>query len=290
MDEMRQPQSSAFSDVSARWLAGAAAVALLAAGLCAWLTLCLLYWQGSWQLLYHPKAAITRTPASIGLPYETERFAATETGETRLTGWWVPAEGARFTVLYLHGADGNLSDTVDAIAALHRVGLAVFAIDYRGYGQSAAARPSEALLREDAESALRWLTESRKTSLPEILLFGSGLGANLAAEVGAAHGALAGVVLDEPLADAMTAVFGDARSRLVPARWLVRDRYDLNAAASVLRMPSLWIFAQSAQGKPASFTAAYETAQAKKAAVWLNAPVMADPHFGESFERWLDEL
>src|SRR5580698_8150904 len=80
----------AYPNVSLRWLLGAAAVALLAAILCAWLTLCLLYWQGSWQLLYHPKAALTRTPASTGLPFEQVHFADTETGTNQLTGWWLP--------------------------------------------------------------------------------------------------------------------------------------------------------------------------------------------------------
>ncbi len=38
----------------------------------------------------------------------------------------------------------------------------------------------------------------------------------------------------------MSAVFSDARARLVPARLLVRDRYDLNAAAANVRVPVLW--------------------------------------------------
>src|SRR5271154_2695056 len=118
MHEMRH-SPSAFPNVSARWLLKALAVTLGAIMLLAWLTLCLLYWQGSWQLLYHPKAAITRTPASAGLNYEPVRFATTETGATQLTGWWIPNQDARFTVLYLHGADGNLSDTVDTLTALH---------------------------------------------------------------------------------------------------------------------------------------------------------------------------
>jgi len=286
---------AAFPNISPRWLAAAAAVAVFAALACAWLTLCLLYWQGSWQLFYHPKAAIVRTPASIGIPYEPIRFAVTETGQSQLTGWWIPAPTAKFTVLFLHGAGGNLSDTVETVAALRRLHLSIFAIDYRGYGQSLPAKPSEKQLRQDAEWALSWLTVTRKIPAQHILVFGTGLGANLAAELAAQptiapateHGALAGVILDQPLQDAMAPVFDDPRSRLVPAHWLVRDRYDLTAAASNLKIPSLWLFPES--GNPVPQTA-FRAASAQKSSVWLKPPIASDPNFPETLRRWLDDL
>ena len=73
--------------VSGRWLVTAASTAVLAAGVCAWLTLCLLFWQGSWQLLYHPTSAVTRTTASLGLAFDPVAFATTNAGEPRLKGW-----------------------------------------------------------------------------------------------------------------------------------------------------------------------------------------------------------
>jgi hypothetical protein len=263
---------------------------LLGIVVCAWLSLCLLYWQGSWQLLYHPKAAISRTPASAGLAYEPIRFAVTETGITQLTGWWVPAEGSRFTVLYLHSADGNLSDTVDALAALHRAGLTVFAIDYRGYGQSQPTRPNEKQFRQDAESALTWLTQTRHIPVQSIVVYGTGLGANLAAELTAGYGELAGVILDQPLTDAIAPVFNDPRSRLVPAHWLVKDRYDLTSAASSLHTPSLWLFAKSVVTPSTQVPSAYQAVTAKRASVWLSTPTDADPNFTASLRQWLDDL
>jgi hypothetical protein len=309
----------AFPSVSPRWLAAAAAVAIVAALGCAWLTLCLLFWQGSWQLLYHPAAAITRTPASAGLTYEPIKFAATETGTTQLTGWWIPAEPAihlaqngsdsftsaspskaPFTVLLLHGANGNLSDTVDTIAALHRQHLNVFAIDYRGYGQSLPAKPSEKQLRQDAEWALSWLTITRNIPAGTILVYGIGLGANLAAELAAepasVHSKLAGFILDQPSDRIMAPVFDDPRSHLVPAHWLVHDRYDLFTSTGALDIPSLWLLphTRSGNGVPTSrITAAsdaYTRARGQKSAAWLKPPVSTDPHFPETLHRWLDDL
>ena len=291
--DLRQP-TAAFPNVSPRWLLKAGAIAFLAALGCAWLTLCLLYWQGNWQLLYHPNPTITRTPASVGLTYEPIHFAATETGTTQLTGWWLPDPNASRTVLYLHGADGNLSNTLESLTALHQQGLAVFAIDYRGYGQSQPARPNEKQLRQDAEWGLTWLTVTRSIPAKSIIVYGSGLGANLAAELAANHNELAGVILEQPLQNALGPVFNDPRSRLVPARWLVQDRYDLVASTNRLRVPSLWLFAGNDpnQKSAASQTCedAYRAVKVQKESVWLQSPFSADPHFAESLQRWLDNL
>src|ERR1035438_268561 len=120
---MRAPQAPP-PTVSGRWLVTAASLAIVASAACAWLTLCLLFWQGSWQLLYHPTSPVTRTPASAGLAFDSVGFASTEAGQPRLRGWWIPAGAAarysRYTVLYLHGQDGNLGDAVDAVAAFDR--------------------------------------------------------------------------------------------------------------------------------------------------------------------------
>jgi alpha-beta hydrolase superfamily lysophospholipase len=300
MDEMRHsPQ--AFPNVSARWLLTAVAITLLGIAVCAWLSLCLLYWQGSWQLLYHPKAAVTRTPASAGLAYEPIRFAVTETGIPQLTGWWIPAEGSRFTLLYLHGADGNLSDTVDMLAALHRAGLTVFAIDYRGYGQSQATHPSEASWLNDANRALDYLTQSRHIPAASIVLYGEGLGANLAAniagqEVDGYKGTrpkivkAAGVILANPKLDPVAVVFSDSRSNLVPAHLLVRDRYDLTAAAQTLVTPSLWLIPQEKSATPAHLPQAYQAVTAPKMSAVLRTPIESDPNFQAEMQRWLDDL
>jgi pimeloyl-ACP methyl ester carboxylesterase len=291
-DLRRHPQ--AFPNVSPRWLAGAAAVAILAALTCAWLTLCLLYWQGSWQLLYHPKAAISSTPASLGIPYEPIHFAVTETGTTQLTGWWIPDPEGKRTVLLLHGAYGNLSDTLNTIAQLHRQHLSIFAIDYRGYGQSLPAKPTEKSLHQDAEWALSWLTITRNLPAESILVYGTGLGANLAAELASEpasiHSQLAGAILDQPSDQIMAPVFNDPRSHIVPAHWLVKDRYDLTAAATKLQIPSLWLFSESKSSQSSPANKSYQATPTQKSSAWLKPPIATDPHFAEILRRWLDDL
>jgi len=314
---------SAPPTVSGRWLLTAASLAVAAAAACAWLTLCLLFWQGGWQLLYHPAQVVTRTPASLGLAFDSIALATTETGEPRLKGWWIPAVPApgagysRYTVLYLHGQNGNLGDAVDDLAALHAVGMNILAFDYRGYGQSQFARPSEAHWSEDADWALHYLTGTRHVAAGTIIVDGSALGANLALEVAAAHPELAGVALESPLDSPLDTIFRDPRARLVPVRLLVGDRYDANKAAANLRVPSLWLIAPTGgakRGGGAESPAGYGHVAEPKMLVWLTPqptptpgptrapeptlttrPVLTaqpvqDQHFIDAYSRWLDDL
>lgn len=284
----RQPPPT----VSARWLGGALLVVLAAAALCVWGVLCLMFWQGSWQLLYQPKSPILHTPAQAGLSFDEIGFATTEAGIPQMQGWWIPAgSGAKSTVLYVHGANGNMGDTVGALARLHAAGLGVFTFDYRGYGQSQFAHPSEARWRQDAESALRYLENTRHISPGAIVVAGEGLGADLALEVAATHPELKGAILDGPLADPTRLIFDDPRARLLPAHWLVEDRWDLDAAASRLSIPSLWLCrgADCGAGKTA-VPAAYAHVQPSKMLVHLTSPDHAQKDEGDALARWMDAL
>ena len=236
-----QSRQSAPPTVSGRWILAALAITLPGALFCTWAVFCLFFWQGNWQLLYHPTSAISRTPSSVGLTYDPVSFASTETGVAQLQGWWIPAPGAHYTALYLHDERGNLSDTVEMLKVLHEAGLNVLAFDYRGYGRSHFEHPTEEKWRQDAEWTLSYLTGTRHIDPHSVVIIGSGLGANLATELAAAHSELAGVVLNQPVDHPVKAIFDDPRARLVPARLLVRDRYDLDDAAEKLRIPSLWL-------------------------------------------------
>jgi pimeloyl-ACP methyl ester carboxylesterase len=286
-------QGSAPPTVSPKWLLTMGALSLAGALFCAWGTLCILFWQGSWQLLYHPSSAITSTPASVNLPFESIGFASNAAGEAQLRGWWIPASSqARYTALYFHGADGNLGDSVNALARLHDAGMNVFAFDYRGYGQSHFAHPSEARWREDAELAIAYLTGTRHISANAMVLVGKDLGANLAVEVAATHPDFAGVVVEQPPEVPMAVIYNDSRARLVPAHLLVSDRWQTAAAAGNVLVPSLWVYwapernAELEHDKPE----AYEKTPGRKMLVWLTNAPDERQQFESALTGWLDQL
>jgi hypothetical protein len=271
--------------VSGLWILKMLGFMVVLAVVAWWGALCLIFWQGSWQLLYHPTAAVVKTPASVGLRFDSVSFDADNAGEPLLKGWWVGADEkaevmrSRWTVLYIHAATGNLGDSVEAIAQLHGMGVQVFAYDPRGYGQSRFERPSEKREMEDAEAALNYLTGTRHVDAGHLIVMGRELGGDVALELAARHGEIGGVVVDGPLEDATGAIFKDGRSRMVPAHLLVADRYDLASAAREVKVPVLWIV----RGEGGS---EFDLVGARKMRGW----VKSEEDFNFLLIRWLDGL
>jgi uncharacterized protein len=258
---------------------------------CVWGALCLAFWQGSWQLLYHPTAPVTKTPASAGLAFESVQFGAGQDGLPQLSGWWISGGPTSwYTAIYFHGATGNLSDTIADLARLHSAGFNVLAFDYRGYGQSKFVHPGEERWRQDAESAIGYLRDTRHIATGSLVLAGSGLGANLALQVGASHPEVAGVILEEPIEAPADAIFRDPRARLVPARLLVNEQWNSHVAAAKLQVASLWIFRQPENERIGNAPAAFDRVTARKMIVWVPRTEAGAMDYADALSRWLGEL
>lgn len=97
----------------------------------------------------------------------------------RLHGLWMPNARADAPVLlYLHGARWNVAGSSGRIRRMQALGFSVLAIDYRGFGQSSAGLPSEAMATEDAHAAWTWMAQQRP-GLPRYI-FGHSLGGAIA--------------------------------------------------------------------------------------------------------------
>lgn len=231
---------------SARWILGSLAATLGLAVVCVYITFCLLFWQGQWQLVFKPSRAITATPAVAGLKYDEISFDATETGILQLNGWWIPADaGAPYaadTLLLLHHGSGSLSDTLPQLEALHQLGINIFAFDYRGFGKSVDIHPSEASTYQDADAAWRYLTGTRHLSPSTIVLDGVGVGAAIAVETASRHPQAPALVLENPSPPMLQSLQLDPRTRLLPIRLLFHDRFDMTKTLAHLPTPKLLLY------------------------------------------------
>jgi uncharacterized protein len=281
------------------WLITALGFSLAGAVICGYLTLCFLYYQGSWQLLLHPDRTISETPATLNVPYTDVRFDSSETGQPRLTAWWIPAEPenglkARYsasTILYLHGGSGSLSSTVPTLAQLHHAGLNVFAIDYRGFGASdASAHPSETRMTEDVAAAFDYLTATRHIAVEDIIPYGTGLGASLAARLAIQHPRIPAVILDNPDPDP-TSTAAAQSSRLIPARFLLGNPFEISSSVSTLALPKLLIAgganATTDRNDISRIEALFRTASSPSFAVTL--PTASNASYQTSLQRFLDQ-
>ena len=292
VDPLRQQQPL----VSPRWLFRAFAISVAVAAVCAYLTVCLLFYQGSWQLIFHPVSAVATTPASVGLPFEDIHFFATETGQPQLNGWWIPAAPdarySRSTILYLHGATGSLSNTLPDLQALHALGINVFAFDYRGYGKSIFLHPSEQTVYEDADAALFYLTNTRALNPASIVLYGQGLGATIAAETAVRHPQPPALILENPAPTALEQIAADRRTSMLPVRLLFSDRFDLAPKLQSLKTPKLLIERPPSPVDPTLSPRMQHLFQ-QAASPKTFAEIPANPEstkYTETLHRFLDEI
>jgi uncharacterized protein len=278
-------QSAPPVTVSGRWLAGAFLTALAFAAVCAYGALCMLFYQGQWQLVLHPSKTITTTPASQGLKFDEIHFYATETGLPQLNGWWIPAatdaRWSKSTLLYLHGGSGSLSDCVDDLATLHALGINIFAFDYRGYGRSAAGHPDEKRMTEDTEAAWSYLTDTRHQDAKSIVVYGTGLGASLAAQLAAKHSP-AGLILDGPSEPAIRIFQQDARARILPLWLLQTERFDPVDTLRNSKAPKLFL---DRNGKASRTDQLYQAAAFPKEYFELN-----QNGYEATLQRFFDEI
>jgi fermentation-respiration switch protein FrsA (DUF1100 family) len=152
---------------------GRGAIVLIIVVLIVYLGLTLMLFLLQARFIYFPTSRLEATPARIGLAYETVELVA-EDG-VKLSAWFIPAPEATQALLFFHGNAGNISHRLASIEQFHQLGLHVFIIDYRGYGQS-EGQPTEAGTYRDAVAAWRYLTEVRGFKPDQIIIFGRSLG------------------------------------------------------------------------------------------------------------------
>jgi pimeloyl-ACP methyl ester carboxylesterase len=200
------------------------------------------------HLVYYPQIGreVALTPQAAGLTYEAVEIA-TEDGE-KLGAWWVPAEGARGTVLILHGNAGNISHRLDYLLMFSRLRYSTLIIDYRGYGTSSGS-PSEEGTYRDAVAAWRYLTEQRGVPDTDIVLFGESLGAAVASWLAARHTPRA-LILASTFTSAVD--LGAQVYWFLPVRLISRFRYDNLTNLEAVKAPVL--IAHSRQDEIVPFT------------------------------------
>ncbi len=279
------PKPSANNDapevVSGRWLAKAFGIVAFAALICSYLSLCLLYYVGQWQIVLHPDPAAAKQSA----PADLTHFGPDETGRPQLTGEWIPAgEGSHYgqlTILLLPAGDGSRGDAEATVHTLHDIGLNVFSFDYRGYGLSAAVHPSQQRMTEDADSAWRYLTGSRGVPAAKIIPYGIGTGASLASGLASKHREIPALILDRPHTDLHDFAAADHRSALLPTHLLFHEHFPLAAELAFLATPKLLIAGQG-QAYPA-----FASAASPRMSVEL--PESSGPLFSDAVRRFIDQ-
>jgi len=190
-------------------------------------------------------------------------FHSQATGEpVKLHGLWHPQPRADAPVLlYLHGARWNVASSATRMRRMHALGFSVLGVDYRGFGRSSEALPSEDLAHEDAAAAWAWLAQ-RHPGVPRYL-YGHSLGSAIAVRL-AADEAPAGLILEGSFTS-MPDLVSTFRYGWLPVGPLITQRFDAAGRIRDVKAPLLVVHGAQDQLIPAKLgKALYEQAPQPK--------------------------
>jgi len=208
-------------------------------------------------------------PADSAVPeMKVETIRAEDGIET--VSWFAPAKQNQKTIVLLHGNAGHIADRDFKARHFMDAGYGVMLVGYRGFGGN-PGQPTEEGIYADTRAAIGVL-RSRGVPNGDIVLYGESLGSGVAvqmakemAESGTPSG---GVILEAPftsMADAAAYHYS-----WLPARYLVRDRYDTRAKIAAIAAPLLLIHGDHDRTVPQPLgKEVFSLAEEPKEALWL---------------------
>jgi alpha-beta hydrolase superfamily lysophospholipase len=215
---------------------------------------------------------------STGLSDRWIEYDSQETGTpVRLHCLWLgqPRPDAP-VLLYLHGARWDLRGSTQRMQQLHDLGFAVLGIDYRGFGQSTPALPSERMACEDAQAAWRWLTQQHPQA--QRYVYGHSLGAAIAVHLVTEVDDAAGLIVEGAFTS-IPDLFETMWWGWLPLTTLITQRFDAAERVPKVRVPLLVVHGSEDELiHPALGRALFERATAPKRFLLVEGGSHHDTH------------
>lgn len=174
----------------------------LAAG---YLGLVTLAWLFQNRIAFPSPRAPLPDPARIGVP-GAERLALTLPDGTALLGLYLPPLGARAVsapvpaLLWFYGNGENVGSIWPIVRDFRPPGVALFIVDYPGYGAS-GGRATEAAVYAAADVLYETAAARPEVDRRRILVYGRSLGSAVATYTATRH-PVAGLILESPFVNA----------------------------------------------------------------------------------------
>lgn len=185
---------------------------------------------GEWQryMIFMPSRDVRHTPRDFSVKFYNKWIEVPSENGSKgglVHAWWLPAarESAP-AVLYLHGENSTMSTDLDRILGLYKSGFSVMAIDYRGYGKSQSAYPTEGSVYEDARAAWEKLVQW-SPGASKYVLYGRDLGSAIAIDLAAQKTKLNALVVEGGFSSMAEAATAQSWSWL-PIAWLPFYKFD----------------------------------------------------------------
>lgn len=114
-------------------------------------------------------------------------YALIPVGDDSVAVQHIPNPSARYTLLFSHGNAEDLGHLQPLLQLLHGAGFGVVAYDYRGYGRSTRALPTEKRAIEDVEAVYRYVRDVLGVPPERLIAHGRSLGGGPTLELADRH-------------------------------------------------------------------------------------------------------
>ena len=210
------------------------------------------------EFLYQPDRSRPTLGAAAAAGFR-EVTIVTQDGLGLLAWHLAPPNPDRPVIVYFHGNGGHIGYRTDRAVKLAAAGYGALLLGYRGYGAN-PGQPSEDGIFADARAALAWLRNQGVASR-RVVLYGESLGTAVAVRMAAESNGdtpVGAVILESPF----TSIADVAQHHypFVPARWLLKDRFEATSYAAALGAPLLVLLAEDDDVVPAKFARAFHAA------------------------------
>ena len=177
-------------------------------------------------------AAEGMTDVWIPVPAKTE-----DAEPAQLHGLWLPANQPNAPVLlYLHGARYNVTGSAPRMRRMQELGFSVLGVDYRGFGKSTHALPSEESAYEDARAAWDWLAQ-KYPDRPRFV-FGHSLGGPIAIQLASEVADESGTIVEGTFTS-IADVVSSSKWGWVPVSMFITQRFDAVGKVAKIGSPLL---------------------------------------------------
>ncbi len=192
------------------------------------------------KFLFFPGKNIETSPEAFGIVYGQVTVPSTDS--VKLVCWIIPsADTSTLWLLYLHGNAGNVGKRgyVEHYAQLHKLGLNILAVDYRGYGES-SGNPSEQGLYDDARAGYEYLRSAQRVPAERIIVYGYSLGSGVAVDL-ASNVPTAALIVE----GSFTSIpdVGQEHYPYLPVRLVARSQFASKLKIGAIVAPKLFIHA-----------------------------------------------
>ncbi len=217
-----------------------------------YIAICLFLLIRQRRMIFTPTSSKSEeNPSSLNLAYEEVWITveSTASSQDKLHGWFIPSGEDTVeigTVLYLHGSGGNISDRIYLrdVAQLQKLGFSIFLFDYRGYGKSIGGFPSETSIYEDAQAALKYLTEQKTIPLKNIYLCGVSLGGAVAIDLAMKEPNVSALIVISAFTSMQEEIY-HLGYRMFPIHLILNQRFESISKVPCLKTPVMFIHGTS---------------------------------------------